>query len=79
MIWGSRTTKDTWYKPKEEPLNKFVCNEIKRSRNKANRSRILLPRGVETMDVLKLDIDEDVEYEDDYVETLQFAESFDIY
>ena len=76
MIWGSRTTKDTWYKPKEEPLNKFVCNEIKRSRNKANRSRILLPRGVETMDVLKLDIDEDVEYEDDYenIEKVQLNE-----
>ena len=73
MIWGSRTTKDTWFEAKEEPINKFVCKETMRTRSKLNRSRILLPRGVETMDVLKLDLDEDVEYEDDYdnIETFQ--------
>ena len=73
MIWGSRTTKDTWFEAKEEPINKFVCKETMRTRSKLNRSRILIPRGIETMDVLKLDIDEDVEYEDDYdiIETLQ--------
>lgn len=73
LIWGSRTTKDDWFKAKEEPMNKFVCNEIQRSRSQANRSRILFPRGMETMDTLKLDVDEDVAYEDDYdmIEKLQ--------
>ena len=73
LIWGSRTTKDSWFKAKEEPMNKFVCNELQRSRSQANRSRILLPRGVETMDTLKLNVDEDVEYEEDYdmIEKLQ--------
>ena len=66
LIWGSRTTKDTWFEAKEEPLNKFVCGEIQSSRSKANRSRILIPRGVETMEALELDVDEDHEYEDDY-------------
>merc|ERR1711976_125794 len=76
IIWGSRTTKDTWYKPNDVPLNRFVCNQIKKSRTQSNRSRILIPRGVETMEVLKLNVSEDQEYEDDYenIEKIQAEE-----
>ena len=67
MIWGSRTEKDIWFPAKEEPINQFHCEEILRNRPKVNRSRsILAPRDVQTMDVLKLDVDEDMEYEADY-------------
>ena len=71
VIWGSRTTKDTWFPVQEEPINKFVCAEIMRARARQNRSRILLPRGVETMDVLELDLPEDVEYDYDTLERMQ--------
>ena len=73
VIWGSRTTKDTWFPVQEEPINKFVCAEIMRARARQNRSRILLPRGVETMDVLELDLPEDVEYDYDTLERMQVS------
>ena len=67
IIWGSRTEKDIWFPAKEEPINRHVCEEILRNRPKVNRSRsILAPRDVETMDVWKLDVSEDVEYEAEY-------------
>ena len=67
IIWGSRTEKDIWFPAKEEPVNRLVCEEILRNRPKVNRSRsILAPRDVQTMDVWKLDVSEDVEYEAEY-------------
>ena len=66
MIWGSRTTKDTWFPAQEDPVNKQECSEVLRSRTQMNRSRILIPRGLETVDTLDLDIDIYNEYQDDY-------------
>ena len=67
MIWGSRTEKNRWFPAHEEPRNQQSCNEVLRSRSKVNRSRsILVPRDTLTMDVWKLDFNEDIEYEEDY-------------
>ena len=67
LVWGSRTDKDTWFSAKEEMINKALCDQVKRTRTQANRTMSSnFPRGIETMDVFHLDIDEDHEYEDDY-------------
>jgi len=67
LLWGSRTVKDTWFPAKESVINTALCEHVKRTRTQANRTRsISVPRGIETMDVLNLDIDEDKEYEDEY-------------
>ena len=69
LIWGSRSTKNLWFPVQEEVsnANKAYCEHIKNTRTKANRTlENNFPRGLETMDVLKIDIDEDKEYEDDY-------------
>ena len=67
MIWGSRTVKNIWFPAKEEVLNTALCDQVKKTRTKANRTLISnAPRGMETMDVLNLNVDEDKEYEDEY-------------
>jgi hypothetical protein len=48
-------------------INESLCNNIKMTRTQANRTRsISEARGIETMDVLNLNIDEDKDYEDEY-------------
>ena len=67
MIWGSRTVKNIWFPTKEEVLNTAVCDHVKKTRTQANRTlNSNAPRGMETMDVLNLNVDEDKEYEDEY-------------
>ena len=42
-------------------VNPVLCEQVQSSRTQANRTRnIALPRGIETMDVLNIDFDEDL-------------------
>ena len=67
LIWGSRTVKNIWFPAKEEVLNAALCDHVKKTRTQANRTLSSnVPRGMETMDVLNLNVDEDKEYEDEY-------------
>ena len=67
MIWGSRTVKNIWFPAKEEVINTALCDHVKKTRTQANRTLSSnAPRGMETMDVLNLNVDEDKEYEDEY-------------
>ena len=65
LIWGSRTVKNIWFPAKEEVLNAALCDHVKKTRTQANRTLSSnAPRGMESMDVLNLNVDE--EYEDEY-------------
>jgi len=35
LIWGSRTEKDIWYLPNEEPINEAVCQRLQQNRTKS--------------------------------------------
>jgi len=75
LLWGSRTEKDLWFPAKESVINTALCEHVKRTRTQANRTRsISVPRGIETMDVLNLDVNEDKEYEDEYENLLRMQE-----
>ena len=66
-MWGSKTVKDVWFQAQEEVVNITRCQEIKNKRTPAENNRgISEARGIETMDVLNLDTDEDDEYEEEY-------------
>ena len=60
--------KDVWFSVQEEVVNITRCQEIKKKRTQAENSRsISEARGIETMDVLQLDTDEDNEYEESII------------
>ena len=60
-MWGSRTEKNVWFPAEEEVVNPVLCEQVQSGRTQANRTRnIAVPRGIETMDVLNIDFDEDL-------------------
>merc|ERR1719275_524578 len=81
LIWGSRTEKNVWFPVKVEPYQPSLCNKTLRNRSQATtlsireRKPVLVPiRGVDTMDVLTLDIDADQDYRDEEEELERLQE-----
>merc|ERR1719500_1243277 len=85
LIWGSRTEKNVWFPVKEEPYQPSLCNKTLRTRSQATtlsireRKPVLVPiRGVDTMDVLTLDADQDYWDEEEELERLQEMEELEV-
>ena len=67
LLWGSQPEKDIWFPAQESVVDEDLCEAVKKRRTQADRNRSLSEaRGMETMDVLNLDIDEDKEYAEEY-------------
>ena len=67
LLWGSQPEKDIWFAAQESVVDEDLCEAVKKRRTQADRNRSFSEaRGMETMDVLNLNIDENKEYAEEY-------------
>eukprot|EP00090_Calanus_glacialis_P003487 TRINITY_DN12576_c0_g1_i4.p1 TRINITY_DN12576_c0_g1~~TRINITY_DN12576_c0_g1_i4.p1 ORF type:complete len:319 (+),score=100.19 TRINITY_DN12576_c0_g1_i4:49-957(+) len=78
LLWGRQPEKDIWFPAQESVVDEDLCDAVKKRRTQPDRNRSLSEaRGMETMDVLNLNVDEDKEYAEEY-EYLERIEEIDL-